>query len=79
MQKYWVAVEDVATAEVTDFEEVDEKEVLYLMDGYKVNMCNPDPIRVRGTEGSKHIIYDCTIYKGGFGYNLWVARKYLEM
>ena len=75
----WVAIEDVDTHEVTDFEKVTEKQVLYLMDGYRVDKHDVTKFRVQDTENGKNIIYDGIVYKGGFGYNLWVARKYLEL
>ena len=75
----WVAIEDVDTHEVTDFEKVTEKQVLYLMDGYRVDKHDATKFRVQDTENGKNIIYDGIVYKGGFGYNLWVARKYLEL
>ena len=77
--KYWVAVEDASTCEVEDFGEVEEKDVLYLMAGYKVDLCRPAQVRVRDTEDGHSVIYDGVVYKGGFGYNLWVTRKYREM
>ena len=75
----WVAIEDVDTHEVTDFEKVTEKQVLYLMDGYRVDKHDATKFRMQDTENGKNIIYDGIVYKGGFGYNLWVARKYLEL
>ena len=76
---YWVATEDVVTCEVTDFEEVDAAGVLYLMDGYKVDLCNPEHTRVQDVEDGQRIVYDGVIYMGGFGFNLWVMHKYHEM
>ena len=75
----WVAIEDADTHEVTEFAQVDETDALYLMDGYRVDKCNPEQIRVQDTEDGHHIVYDSVIYRGGFGYNLWVARKYREV
>lgn len=75
----WVATEDAATCEVSEFDQVEETDVLWLMDGYKVDMCHPETVRVRDVEGGHHIMYDGVIYRGGFGYNLWVARKYREL
>ena len=75
----WVASEDNATCEVTEFEEADEKDVLWLMDGYKVDVASPEQFRVRDVEDGKHVIYKGVIYRGGFGINLWVARKYIEL
>lgn len=69
----WVAIEDADTCEISDFEYASEKDVLYLLDGYKVDMTHPTKFRVR----DEHVIYDGVIYKGGFGYNLWVASKYV--
>ena len=76
---YWVAVEDVDTYEVTDFEATSDKEVRFLMDGYNVDLCNPERFRVRDTEDGERIVYDGVIYRGGFGYNVWIARKYREV
>ena len=75
----WVAIEDVDTYEVSEFEKVTEKKVLYLMDGYRVDKTNPTKFRMQDTENGRHIIYEGVTYKGGFGYNLWVARKFLEL
>ena len=75
----WVAIEDVDTHEVSEFERATEEQVHYLMDGYRVDKRNPTRVRVQDTEDGRHIIYDGVIYKGGYGYNLWVARKYREM
>ena len=76
---YWVATEDTDTCEVTAVERADDTDVLYLMDGYKIDPCSPEHIRVQDTEGGHNIVYEGVVYKGGFGYNLWVARKYLEL
>ena len=75
----WVAIEDADTYEVSEFEEVTENKVLYLMDGYRVDKRNPTRVRVQDVEGGRNIVYDGVTYKGGFGYNLWVAHKYLEV
>ena len=75
----WVAIEDADTHEVTEFEEATEEQVHYLMDGYRVDTSNPTRVRLQDVEGGQHIVYDGVIYKGGFGYNLWVARKFLEL
>ena len=75
----WVAIEDADTHEVTDFEEATEEQVLYLMDGYRVGKHDATKARVQDTEDGHNIVYDGVIYRGGFGYNLWVARKYREM
>ena len=75
----WVAVEDTDTYEVSEFEKAAENQVLCLLIGYKVNMSNPTKFRVQDTENGRHIIYKGVTYKGGFGYNLWVARKFLEL
>ena len=75
----WVAIEDTDTHEVSEFEKVGEKQVLYLMDGYRVDKHRATRVRVQDTEDGANIIYDGVIYTGGFGYNLWVARKYLKM
>lgn len=75
----WVATEDVGTCEVTEFEPADEMDVLWLMDGYKVDTSNPKQICVRDVEDGHHVVYDGVIYRGGFGVNLWVTRKYREL
>ena len=75
----WVASEDADTCEVTEFDEVDDLEVIQLMDGYKVDLCHSEQFRVRDVEDGQRVVYDGVIYKGGFGVNLWVARKYREM
>ena len=74
----WVAIEDVDTHEVTEFEEATEEQVLYLMDGYRVDKHKTIRARVQDVEDGHNIVYDSVIYRGGFGYNLWVARKYRE-
>ena len=75
----WVAIEDADTHEVTEFEQAAEKQVLYLMDGYRVDKHDATRFRLQDTEDGRHIIYDGVTYKGGFGYNLWVASKYVEV
>ena len=75
----WVAIEDADTHEVTEFERATEEQVHYLMDGYRVDKHDTTRVRVQDTEDGQHIVYEGVTYKGGFGYNLWVARKYLEM
>ena len=72
---YWVAIENADTCEISEFEEAPEKHVLYLLEGYKADMSNPT--RYREHDG-KNIIYEGVTYKGGFGYNVCVARKYIE-
>ena len=75
----WVAIEDADTREVTEFEKATEAKVLYLMDGYRVDKHDSTRFRVQDVEGGRHIVYDGVTYKGGFGYNLWVASKYVEV
>ena len=75
----WVAIEDADTYEVSEFEEVTEKKVLYLMNEYRVDKNNPTKFHMQDTENGKNIVYDGVAYKGGFGYNLWVASKYIEV
>lgn len=75
----WVAIEDADTHEVTEFERATEKQVLYLMDGYRVEKNDVTKFRLQDTENGKRIVYEGVTYKGGFGYNLWVARKFLEL
>ena len=75
----WVAIEDTDTYEVSEFEKVTEKQVLYLMDGYRVDKHDVTRFRLQDEEDGRHIVYEGVTYKGGFGYNLWVARKFLEL
>ena len=75
----WAAIEDADTHDVSEFERVSEARVLYLMAGYRVDERNPARVRVQDTEGGHNIVYEGVIYRGGFGYNVWVARKYLEL
>ena len=76
---YWVATEDTDTHEVTAFERADDTDVLCLIDWYKIDPCSPEHIRVRDVEDGHNVVYDGVIYRGGFGYNVWVTRKYLEL
>lgn len=71
----WVAIEDADTCEISEFEEATREHVLYLLDGYKADLS--DPTEYHEHDG-KNIIYEGVIYKGGFGYNVCVARKYIE-
>ena len=75
----WVAIEDADTHEVSEFESATEEQVLYLMDGYRVDKRNPTRVRVQDVEDGCNIVYDGVTYEGGFGYNLWVARKFREL
>ena len=75
----WVAIEDVDTHEVTEFEGATEEQVLHLMDGYRVDKHNPTRVHVQDVEDGRNIVYEGVVYRGGFGYNLWVACKYLEL
>lgn len=79
MKKFWVATEDAGTYEVSEFDQATEAQALHLMDDYRVDPSNPTRIRVQDVEDGQHVVYDGVIYKGGFGFNLWVTRKYLEM
>ena len=75
---FWVAIEDADTYEVSEFEEATADTVLDLMDGYRVkHVC--ERVCVRDVEDGKRVAYKGVIYRGGFGYNLWVTRKYLEL
>ena len=49
------------------------------MDGYRVDKHDAARVRVQDTEDGRHVVYDGVTYKGGFGYNLLVARKYMEV
>ena len=75
----WVAIEDADTREVTEFEKVTENKVLYLMDGYRVDKHDVTRFRLQDVENGHNVVYEGVTYKGGFGYNLWVASKYLEL
>ena len=75
----WVAIEDVDTHEVSDFGRATEEQVLCLLDGYKVDLCNPTPYRERGMEDGQSILYSGVTYKGGYGINVIVAHKYLVL
>ena len=75
---YWVAIENVGTCEFPKFEKATEKEVLYLLDEYSIDKNNPTNFSMQGTENGKRVIYEGDAYKGEFGYNLLVARKYIE-
>ena len=75
----WVAIEDADTHEVSEFEQVTEEQVLRLMDGYRVGKHDVTRFRLQDVEGGKNIVYGGVTYKGGFGYNLWVASKYVEV
>ena len=75
----WVAIEDADTHEVSEFEPVTEEDVLHLMADYRVDKHNPTRVRVQDVEDGRNIVYEGVVYRGGFGYNLWVACKYLEL
>ena len=75
---YWVSIENADTCEISEFEEAPEKHVLDLMEGYKVDTSNPTKFRMGESENGRHIVYEGVTYKGGFGYNVCVARKYIE-
>ena len=76
---FWIAIEDADTHEVSEFEKVTEKELLYILDGYRVDKNNPTNFSMQDMENGKRVIYKGGAYKGGFGYNIWVARKYREV
>lgn len=75
----WVAIEDADTHEVSEFERATEKQVLGLMDGYRVDEHDATRFRVQDVEDGQRVVYEGVTYKGGFGYNLWVASKYVEV
>ena len=66
----WVAIEDADTHEVTEFEQVTEEQVFYLMDGYRVDKHDATRFRLQDEGEGRHIVYEGVTYKGGFGYNL---------
>ena len=75
----WVAIEDADTYEVSEFEQAAEERVLRAMGDYRVDTSNPMRFRLQDVEDGQHVVYDGVIYKGGFGYNLWVASKYRKV
>lgn len=75
----WVAIEDADTHEVSEFEQAAEELVPRLMDDYRVDTSNPTRYRLHDEEDGHHVVYEGVIYKGGFGFDLWVARKYHKM
>ena len=75
----WIAIEDADTHEVSEFGKATEKQVLCLMNGYKVNKHDATRFRLQDEESGRHIVYEGVTYKGGFGYNLWIASKYVEV
>lgn len=75
----WVAIEDADTYEVSEFERATEKQVLGLMDGYRVDEHDATRFRLQDVEDGRHVVYEGVTYKGGFGYNLWVASKYVDV
>ena len=75
---FYVAIEDADTYEVSEFEEATTDTVLDLMDGYRVkHVC--ERVCVHDTDNGTRVVYRGVIYKGGFGYNLWVTRKFLDL
>ena len=75
----WLAIEDADTHEVSEFEAATEEQVHYLMYGYRVGKHDVTKVRVQDTEDGRNIVYDGVTYRGGFGYNLLVAHKYMEV
>lgn len=76
----WLAIEDADTYEISEFKPVAADNLRYLMDEYRVD--RHDAVKFHMTEDAEnghHIVYEGVTYKGGFGYNLWVASKYLEL
>ena len=76
---FWIAIEDSNTYEVSEFEPATEKEIIYLMDGYRVDKNNPTNFSMQNTENGKRVIYEGGAYKGELGYNILVARKFIEV
>ena len=76
---FWIAIEDTDTHEASSFEKVTEKKLLYILDGYRVDKHDSTRFRLQDEEEGRHVIYKGIKYKGGFGYNIWVARKYREV
>ena len=76
---FCVAIEDADTHEVSEFEEATADTVLDLMDGYRVkHVCERVCVRDIDENGTR-VVYKGVIYKGGFGFNLWVTRKFPEL
>lgn len=75
----WVAIEDADTWEIDEFEETTREHVLYLLDGYKADLSDPAKFRMRESENGLHVVYEGVTYKGGFGYNILVARKFIVL
>lgn len=75
----WVCIEDADTHDVSDFAKTDDGYVLYLMDEYRVDKHNTDSFVLHDMEDGRHIVYKGLIYKGGFGYNLWIADKFVKL
>ena len=75
----WVAIENADTHKVSEFEQTTEEHVSYLMDDFRVDTSNPTRFRLQDVEDGHHIVYEGVTYKGGSGYNLLVASKYVEV
>lgn len=69
----WVAIEAADTYEISDFKKVSEEQVPYLMAEYRVD--KHDAVRFHLQDEECDVVYEGIVYKGGFGYNLWVASK----
>lgn len=75
----WVAIEDAGTHERSEFVQATEEQVLDLMDVHKADMNNATRFCLQDVEGDRHIVYYGVTYKGGVGYNILAAKKYLEL
>ena len=74
----WVAIEDADTHETSEFVQATEEQVLDLMDVHKADMHNATRFSLQDVDGGRHIVYCGVTYKGGFGYNILAAKKYLD-
>ena len=75
----WVAIEDADTHEVSEFDRATEEQVPGLLDGYRVDKHDAERFRLHDTEDGADVLYEGVSYKGGFGFDLWVAHKYVEV
>lgn len=75
----WVAIEDAGTHEQSEFVQATEEQVLNLMDVHKADTRDAVRFCLHDVEGDSHVVYMGITYKGGLGYNILAARKYLEL
>lgn len=75
----WVAIEDSDTYELSEFEPTTVQKALYLLKGYRVDKHAATKFRMHDVENGHSVVYEGVTYKGGFGYNILVAKKYAEL